>query len=126
MTKYGEGAWSAKANERQKVRDRERQRFAAEAGVSATTSFADLAFAPAQQRKKMIGLLKVTRDGEIGGAQTDALAAMARALLTSGLGAGGPMAGMARSIISPHLTTSRDLLDHFSLDYDLRDRSGGR
>ncbi|MEJ6391622.1 hypothetical protein V8J82_00050 [Gymnodinialimonas sp. 2305UL16-5] len=122
MTEYGKDEWIARAIERRAARDEERARFVAEAGTQPVSSLDEIQFSPAQQRKKVISLMKVARDGGLDANHMEAMVMMARAIATTGLGAGGGMADVACNVLSPHDSTSARLLEFFTLDYDMRSR----
>lgn len=122
MTKYGGSEWVRRANKRQAVRDEEREKFASKAGVTATQSMDEVSFSPADQRMKMIKLLKITKGAGVGPEHFEGLYMMAWSMFSVGLGRGGPMAEVGRNVISPHATENKQLLDFFSLDYDMRGR----
>lgn len=120
MVKYEDGSWHKKAQMRKAVRDTEWNKFVAALGTTPASRMDDVQFSPIEQRKKVVSLMKVTRDGEMGGDHMDAMTEMAKALLMCGLGKGA-MGSVAKSILSPHLFHSNTALDFFTRDYLQRD-----
>ncbi|WP_299694868.1 hypothetical protein [uncultured Tateyamaria sp.] len=123
MTEYGKSAWKKRAGKRRSIRDEARAAFTTESGTAPLGSFEDLNLAPNDMRRRVVSLMKVTRDGPVGAEQLDILTLMARTLLSTGLGSGGPMATVSRTVLSPHATTTRDLCEWFTESYDLRSRN---
>ncbi|PRZ42089.1 hypothetical protein [Tritonibacter scottomollicae] len=121
MVQYGDSGWVVKAALRKAVRDTERDRFVAEAGTTPSHALDEIAFAPQVQRRKVVSLMKVTRDAGLDQEQLKTLTTMAKALMQCGLGLGA-MGSVAEAVLSPHQTHSTDLLDFFTPDYGQRDR----
>ncbi len=120
MTQYGGPEWIGKATERKRVRDEERARFNEMVGVQPHHSVDDLAIAPQQQLVTVMRLMQVTRDAGVDPENVAALATMAKSLAAVRLGRG-PMGSVAEVMQSVHAYGTRDMLDFFLHDYNLRD-----
>jgi len=89
MVQFNTQAWQAKAKKRKAYRDHYREKFFKENGVTKNTDPLTFEGAPKSQRKRVVKLMKITKNGgALSRDQEEMLAKLSAEILITGLGRG--------------------------------------
>lgn len=114
MAQYGDSKWKALTRERSKMRDEVRTRFLSENGTTPATSFDDVGMSPKMMQPRILKLLEITGEGEVGSENKDLMNALTALMSTTGFGLGGPMADTVKTVMSLQSYDLMSLLNHFT------------